>query len=132
GNNGGHRLTLITRFATSHGVVGNFLAVIGPDLDEWLGQRLDVTSGQDGNYAGHGFGSCGIYAHDAGVGIRRADKSQPAHLPQLDIVDELAFAAQQPAFLLAGERLTYPFFLVSVFAVATHVQSFGRDISVVM
>src|SRR5437588_7442328 len=103
--------------------------MVRTDLDEWLGQRLDLPSGKHRDHAGYGFGSGGIDTHDARVRVGRANESQIAHLPQLDIVNELTFAAQQPAFLLASHRLTYPFLLVTVFSVATHVQIFGRGTS---
>ncbi len=105
---GSYRLSLIAGFLYCHWIVANFLSVLGADLNEWLRLRGDLFAGDRTRHAGQHFCGRGIHAHDPGMRVGRADEAQVKHLVQLDIVGELAAAAQQAIFLLAGKRCAYP------------------------
>ena len=82
--------------------------MVGTDLNEWLGLGGDFLAGDRTHHAGQGFGGGGVHADDAGMRIGRAHEAEIEHLVQLDVVGELAAAAQQAVFLLAGKRCAYP------------------------
>ncbi len=91
---GSDRLALVKDFAHGHGEVANFLRMVGTDFDEGLGLRGNLLSGNRTHYPGKRFGSGGVDADDTRVRIRRTHKAEIEHFAQLDVVGELAPAAQ--------------------------------------
>jgi hypothetical protein len=96
-------LTLVKDLAHGHGEVANFLRMVGTDFDEGLGLRGNFLTGNRAHHAGQRFGSGGVDADNTRVGVRRAHKAEIEHFAQLDVVGELASAAQQAVFLFARE-----------------------------
>ncbi len=82
--------------------------MVGADLNEWLGLRGDFLAGDRAHHARECCGGGGVHADDACVRIGRAHESQIKHLVQLDVVGELAAAAEQTVFLFARKRCAYP------------------------
>jgi hypothetical protein len=105
---GGNRFTLVNGFTHGHGKVANFLRMVRADFDEGLRLRSDFFADNCTNYAGERLGSGGVDANDARMCIRRAHKTEVKHFAKLDVVGELAPAAQQTVFFFAGKRGAYP------------------------
>src|SRR5438105_14959929 len=90
----GDRFTLIKDFAHGHGEVAYFLRLVGTNFDEGLGLLGNFFAGNRAHYPGKRFGSGGVHTDDTRVRIRRAHKAEIEHFAQLDVIGELAPAAQ--------------------------------------
>ena len=109
-HHGRYRLTLVADLGDGHGIIADFAARIGTDLDERLGLGGNLLAGNRADHAGNLFGGRGIDADDLRVRVRRTHKTQIQHFAQLDVVGELAAAAQQTVLFFARQRFAYPAF----------------------
>jgi hypothetical protein len=104
----GYRLSLVADLFTAIGVVANLLS-LGPAPISmkgcvWAATSLPVIV----HTTPATLRSRCIDADDAGVRIRRAHEAEIRHFAKLDVVGELAPAAQQPVFFFARKRSADP------------------------
>jgi hypothetical protein len=78
------------------------------ELEERVREDCDLVTGQRSVDAGQLQGLRHVHVLDARVRVRGADEVDVAHLVTLDVVEEDAFALQEPLVLLAWDVLARP------------------------
>ncbi len=108
GNHCGDGLSLIACAIDGHRVVENLIAGRRTDFEEGIDELGDFRTGQSADDAWQRLSLGDVNAGDLGVREGRAHERQVQHAEQLDVVDKLAFAANQARVFFALDRLAHP------------------------
>src|SRR5581483_4030030 len=125
GHYGGHGLALVSSRVDGQWKITNFGGRSWANLDERLGQRLNLFSCQGADHARQCFRSRDVDAHNSGMGIRRAHEAQVQHLPHLHVVGKFASATKKARFFLPRNRFADP---AAILPVVAHTASGMLDV----
>src|SRR5260370_29487680 len=103
-----YRFPLVAHFGNRQRIIFDLREGIGPDLDEGIRLLRDFRAGERTNYTWKGFRCGSIETGHFRMSIRGAHELQIQHVVQLDVVDELAAAAEEPVVLLPRQLLADP------------------------
>src|SRR5260370_11545842 len=108
GDDSSYRSPLVAHFGNRQRIIFDLREGIGPDLDEGIRLLRDFRAGERTNYTWKGFRCGSIETGHFRMSIRGAHELQIQHVVQLDVVDELAAAAEEPVVLLPRQLLADP------------------------